>query len=172
MMSVPGGERVKIAVERVADVACIALEKAMKARGERSDNLRFLIANAQDLSDVFLPHTIDGISLNFSDPWPKKGYAKRRLTHAGFLEQYRTLLRDGGFLKLKTDNTELFDFTLEQLAFCGWQVEWVTRDLHASEKTADNVTTEYERNFAAQGLPILSVWARCPGSAEKESDPA
>ena len=62
-----------IAMERVPDVACIALEKAMAKKDTRPDNLRFLIGDAQTLTDRFLPHTVDRIYLNFSDPWPKKG---------------------------------------------------------------------------------------------------
>lgn len=149
-----------IAVERVPDVACLALEKAMGKKEERSDNLRFLIGDAREVAEWFLPHSVDTIYLNFSDPWPKKGYAKRRLTHAGFLELYRQILREGGLLKLKTDNEGLFDFSLEQFALCGLTVEWQTRDLHASEQAADNIMTEYERNFSEKGQVIYSAWVR------------
>ena len=76
-----------IAMERVADVACLALEKAMAASDTRADNLRFIIADARNLTEFFVPHSFDRIYLNFSDPWPKKGYAKRRLTHRGFLDR-------------------------------------------------------------------------------------
>ena len=102
-----------IAMERVPDVACLALEKAMATRAERPDNLRFLIGNAQNLSLFFAPHSFAELYLNFSDPWPKSGYAKRRLTHSNFLALYRELLIPGGVLKLKTDNADLFDFSLE-----------------------------------------------------------
>ncbi|MBQ1962782.1 MAG: tRNA (guanosine(46)-N7)-methyltransferase TrmB [Clostridia bacterium] len=149
-----------IAMERVPDVACIALEKAMAAKDSRPDNLRFLIGDAQTLNDRFLPHTVERIYLNFSDPWPKKGYAKRRLTHRGFLEAYRTLLCEGGTLYLKTDNEGLFDFSLEEFAACGLTVEWISRDLHTSEMAADNVMTEYERSFSEKGQVIYSAHVR------------
>ena len=149
-----------IAMERVPDVACLALEKAMNHKDERPDNLRFLIGDARNLTDWFLPHSVDSIYLNFSDPWPKKGYAKRRLTHEGFLELYRSVLREGGMLYLKTDNEGLFDFSLEQFAICGLEIVWQTRDLHASEKAEDNVMTEYERNFSAKGQVIFSAWVK------------
>ena len=151
-----------IAMERVPDVACLALEKAMAAKDTRPDNLRFLIGNAQNLASMFLPHSISSIYLNFSDPWPKKGYAKRRLTHAGFLSLYRQLLIPNGVLKLKTDNLGLFEFSLEQFTLCGLEILWQTRDLHASEQAQDNVMTEYERNFTSMGMPIYSVWVRFP----------
>ncbi len=149
-----------IAMERVPDVACLALEKAMRDKESRPDNLRFLIGDARNLAEWFPSHSVDCIYLNFSDPWPKKGYAKRRLTHGGFLELYRSVLRPGGLLRLKTDNEGLFDFSLEQFALCGLTVEWQTRDLHASEKAADNIMTEYERNFSEKGQVIYSAHVR------------
>lgn len=149
-----------IAMERVADVACLAMEKAMQTKESRTDNLRFLIGDARNLNVWFLPHSVDCLYLNFSDPWPKKGYAKRRLTHAAFLEQYRELLKPGGMLFLKTDNEGLFRFSLEQFALCGCTVEWMTEDLHASELAKDNVMTEYERNFSERGQVIYSAHVR------------
>ena len=149
-----------IAMERVSDVACLALEKAMNAKDTRPDNLRFLIGDAKNLTEWFPAGSVDCLHLNFSDPWPKKGYAKCRLTHRGFLELYRTVLKSGGMLKLKTDNEGLFDFSLEEFAACGLTVEWQTRDLHRSEKAEDNVMTEYERNFSQRGQVIYSAWVR------------
>jgi tRNA (guanine-N7-)-methyltransferase len=149
-----------LAMERVPDVACLALEKAMARAEARPDNLRFLIGDARNLTEWFLPHSVDTLYLNFSDPWPKKGYAKRRLTHVGFLELYRSILKEGGLLRLKTDNEGLFDFSLEQFAEAGLTVEWQTRDLHASEKAEGNVMTEYERNFSSKGQVIYSAWVR------------
>ena len=148
------------AMERVSDVACLALEKAMNAKDTRPDNLRFLIGDAKNLTEWFEAHSVDCLYLNFSDPWPKKGYAKRRLTHQGFLELYRSILKPGGMLKLKTDNEGLFDFSLEQFTLCGLNVEWQTRDLHRSEKAVDNIMTEYERNFSEKGQVIYSAWVR------------
>lgn len=149
-----------IAMERVPDVACLALEKAMARREHRPDNLRFLIGDARNLAEWLAPHSVDTLYLNFSDPWPKKGYAKRRLTHVGFLELYRGVLKEGGLLRFKTDNEGLFDFSLEQFAEAGLTVEWQTRDLHASERAADNIMTEYERNFSSKGQVIYSAWVR------------
>lgn len=149
-----------IAVERISDVACVALEKAMRAKDTRPDNLRFLIGDARNVAEWFPEKSVDCLYLNFSDPWPKKGYAKRRLTHEGFLSLYRRILRDGGLLKLKTDNEGLFDFSLEEFARCGLKIEWQTRDLHRSEKAEGNVMTEYERNFSSMGQVIYSAWVR------------
>lgn len=146
-----------IAMERVSDVCCIALEKAKACSDTREDNLRFIIGNAENICEWFPEHCIDIIYLNFSDPWPKKGHAKRRLTHRGFLESYRKLLKDGGKLIFKTDNAGLFDFSLEEFEACGLKIEWMTRDLHNSDRAEDNVMTEYEKNFSEKGFNICSA---------------
>ena len=148
-----------IAMEKVPDVACIALEKAMSRAEERpaADNLRFIIGDAKNLSEWFPDSCADRLYLNFSDPWPKSGHAKRRLTYRTFLELYRKLLKDGGELVLKTDNVGLFDFSLEEFEAFGLEIVWVTRDLHNSEYNLGNVMTEYEANFSSQGYPICSA---------------
>ena len=149
------------AMERVSDCVCVALEKATERSEERSgDNLRFIIGDAKTLPEYFAPHTIDTLYLNFSDPWPKAGHAKRRLTHRNFLALYREVLREGGLLCLKTDNEGLFDFSLEEFAAVGLTVLWQTRNLHASEHAEGNVMTEYEKNFSDKGMPIYSAHVR------------
>jgi tRNA (guanine-N7-)-methyltransferase len=150
-----------VAVEKVADVCCVALEKA-KARAEErpNDNLRFIIGDAKNLAENVKPHSLDCIYLNFSDPWPKAGHAKRRLTYRSFLEIYKNLLKEDGILKLKTDNVGLFDFSLEEFEAFGMKIVWQTRDLHSEPQNADNVMTEYEKNFSEKGTPICSVWAK------------
>ena len=155
-----------IAMERVPDVCCIALERAMQVRhaegatGTELSNLRFLIGNAQNLLAWLPPHSLDTIYLNFSDPWPKKGYAKRRLTYRTFLEIYRKLLKPNGILRFKTDNDLLFASSLEEFAVCGLKIEWMTDDLHASERKDTNIMTEYEANFASQGKNIHAADVR------------
>ena len=144
------------AMERVTDCVVLATEKA-KAENEASGacgNLKFIIDTADNLEKLFAPLSVDRIFLNFSDPWSKKGYAKRRLTHRRYLDVYMKLLKDGGKLRFKTDNVGLFDFSLEEIAAVGLQTDIMTRDLHASEWQADNVVTEYEANFSSQGMSI------------------
>ena len=152
-----------IAMEKVSDVCCVALEKAKSRTEDRErDNLRFLIGDAKILDEAMKPASVDCIYLNFSDPWPKKGHAKRRLTYKTFLEIYRKLLKEDGILKLKTDNDGLFESSLEQFAECGLDVIWKTYDLHSSEYAADNVMTEYEKNFSSKGVKIKSAWVKFP----------
>ncbi len=145
------------AMERVTDCVVLAAEKALSTKDERSDNLRFIIDTADNLTKLFAPGAIDRIFLNFSDPWPKKGYAKRRLTHRRYLAVYFNLLKDGGKITFKTDNTGLFDFTLLELCEMGIKPDFVTRDLHHSERAADNIMTEYETNFSSLGMAINMV---------------
>ena len=143
-----------IAMEVVADVIVTALEKATARKDERPDNLRFLIGNAEHLTERFPPHSIDCLYLNFSDPWHKARHAKRRLTHRDFLARYREILKVGGVLRFKTDNVNLFNFSLEEFEAMGLRVENVTRDLHNSPLNKGNVMTEYEKSFSEKGFPI------------------
>jgi tRNA (guanine-N7-)-methyltransferase len=139
------------AMEKVTDCVVLAAEKA-KAAGRK--NLKFINDTADNLTRLFPEHSIDAIFLNFSDPWSKKGYAKRRLTHRRYLAVYFNLLKDGGTITFKTDNVGLFDFSLEEIEAMGLKCDVVTRDLHASEWQKDNVVTEYEANFSSQGMSI------------------
>lgn len=148
------GEANFYAMEKVADVMVCAVEKAMAIDGAPLGNLRFVVGDAKELTEWFAPDTFDCIFLNFSDPWPKKGYYKRRLTYREFLEIYKTILKKDGVLRLKTDNVGLFDFSLEEFEAVGAEVLKMSRDLHASEYNEGNIMTEYETNFSSQGMPI------------------
>jgi len=139
------------AMERVTDCVVLAAERAKR---EGSERLRFIIDTADNLTKIFAPGSVDAIFLNFSDPWSKKGYAKRRLTHARYLAVYMSLLKDGGILRFKTDNVGLFDFSVEQVEEVGLPLNKLTRDLHASEWNEGNVVTEYEAAFSSQGVKI------------------
>lgn len=151
-----------IAVERVADVCCVALEKAMHKFDGKSTNLKFIIGNADSLNEWFGDCNFDRIYLNFSDPWPKAGHAKRRLTHKNYLEKYKKILKKGGKLFFKTDNEGLFDFSIEEFKNFGLNILWMTKDLHVSERAEDNVMTEYERNFSQKGFKICMAEVQFP----------
>ena len=150
------------AMEKVSDCVVLAAEKAIGEKDKREDNLRFIVDTADNLIKIFAKETVDRIFLNFSDPWSKKGYAKRRLTHRRYLALYLNLLRDGGTLTFKTDNVGLFDFTLEEISAMGLVPEAVTRDLHASEYNEGNVMTEYETAFSSQGIKINMLILKKP----------
>jgi tRNA (guanine-N7-)-methyltransferase len=142
------------AMERVTDCVVLCAERAASGEHGELNNLRFVIDTADNLMHIFSPGSVDAIFLNFSDPWSKKGYAKRRLTHRRYLAMYLILLRDGGVLRFKTDNVGLFDFSLEEIEAMGLVPNIVTRDLHASEWNENNIKTEYETAFSEQGVKI------------------
>ncbi len=140
-----------LALEKVTDVMMMAMEKATR---EECRNIRFDNIDALNI-DTYLPeHSVDALYLNFSDPWPKKRNAKRRLTSPVFLEKYKTILKSGARIYFKTDNVGLFDYSLETFTECGYTLENITRDLHSSPLNAENIETEYERNFSAKGFTI------------------
>lgn len=134
---------------------------ARKAAARQLSNVRLLVFDAAHLTELFAPAEVDRIYLNFSDPWPKKRHAKRRLTSELFLERYRAVLKEGGELHFKTDNMGLFDYSLETMAAEGWQLSRVTHDLHALGE-ADNIMTEYERKFSVRGAKIGRLVAHPP----------
>ncbi len=145
-----------IAVERVSNVIVLAMEKA--ARAELT-NLKFILGDFAGAAESFPDGSVDRIYLNFSDPWPKNGNAKRRLTHGRFLELYKRILSDGGEIFFKTDNRELFEFSLATFPENGFELSNVTFDLHGSGFEG-NIMTEYERRFTEMGVPICRLEAR------------
>ena len=148
-----------IGLERYESVMVKALGKL--DRMERDgipvpENLKFLCMDAANLEDVFERGEIDRIYLNFSDPWPKERHAKRRLESRGFLNIFGRVLKDKGIIEFKTDNEGLFDFALSELEDSGYELVYLSRDLHSDEEEMkDNVMTEYEEKFSAKGNKIL-----------------
>lgn len=140
-----------VALEKNIDVFVMAAEQI---RDAGLSNVRLALGDAQALAEWFLPKEVSLIYLNFSDPWPKSGHAKRRLTHDRYLELYSRILTPKGHLHLKTDNADFFDFSLEAFSRCGLEVSEVTYDLHAGPGAPDNVMTEYESKFTDLGFPI------------------
>lgn len=144
-----------IAIERVEDVIVIAMEKAMEAQ---TSNVRFVSLDANALETFFDVHEVERIYLNFSDPWPKKKQAKRRLTHKNFLDKYKQLLENGKYICFKTDNRALFDFSLNSFAEENFKLSNISLDLHGSDFEG-NVMTEYEKKFSDAGMPIYRLEA-------------
>lgn len=139
-----------IGIEMQQDVLYSAAKKIAELELK---NVRLLVFDINKIEDIFAPGEVDRFYINFCDPWPKKRHAKRRLTHVGFLEKYRGLLKSGGRIHFKTDNRPLFDFSLEQFEEAKLTVQDVSFDLHA-ENRPDNIMTEYERKFSGFGEKI------------------
>ena len=147
-----------IGIEAQQDVLYYA---AQKVREKGLTNVRLLVFDINHVLDIFAPGEVDRLYINFCDPWPKVRHAKRRLTHANFLNKYRILLPAGGEIFFKTDNRPLFEFSLEQFEACNLQVAKVTFDLHNSDYQ-DNVMTEYEKKFSGMGTPINRCEVKFP----------
>ena len=110
------------------------------------------------LEGIFGRNTVDEIWITFPDPYPKKRSAKHRLTHMHYLRQYRNILKKTGQLKFKTDNRELFLWSLEQFVTDKWQFDELSFDLHESLLADDyRIMTYYEQKFSAQGIPTNFV---------------
>jgi len=117
-------------------------------------NVALALFNIERIEDIFEENEIERIYLNFSDPWPKKKHARRRLTHAGFLEKYMKLLNERGEIHQKTDSQTLFEFSLNSFAEMGLQMRNISLNLHRDGINEDHVMTEYESKFVEQGVNI------------------
>ena len=138
----------------------VLLKAIQKREGMRElSNLWFMREDARILADIFGTGEADRIYLNFSDPWPKDRHAKRRLTSPQFLAFYEKILKSGGVMEFKTDNRDLFEYSLESIPKAGWTVKMHTFDLHHSPWAEGNIMTEYETKFSSEGKPICKLIA-------------
>ncbi len=144
-------ERNFLACEGLDDVYLRILEKI---RDRQLTNLRVIGAWMKEPVRCFAAGEVDRLYINFCDPWPKKRHTKRRLTNRTMLEQYKTILSPGGLIEFKTDNDDLFEFSLEEFDAVGLETLAVTHDLHDSPWNAENMPTEYEDKFAGVGKNI------------------
>lgn len=147
-----------IGIERYSSVLLRALQKM---EIEPLPNIRFLCMDASIITEVFDEEEVAKIYLNFSDPWPKERHAKRRLTSRQFFERYDKILARNGVVEFKTDNDDLFAFSMEEVAEAGWTLDAHTFDLHHDPVLNEgNVMTEYEEKFSSLGHPIHKLSAR------------
>lgn len=142
-----------IAVEGQRNVALRALEKA---ESEGLSNLRIFVEYINEIGEYFEAGEIDGIYLNFSDPWPKARHEKRRLTCRKNLESYFDIMKAGAYIEFKTDNDGFFEYSEGEINTTGYFVAERTDDLHSSENEYESAsfTTEYEDRFSKKGKNI------------------
>lgn len=144
-----------VAIEKNESAAGIAAKKM--DTGEPGKNLALIHGDGSALDEWFAPGEIDVIHLNFSDPWPKKRYAKRRLSSPTFLNQYKELLAKDGEIQMKTDNASLFAYSLIQFQDAGFVMREV--DMNYSSRDNEEALTEYEAKFIEEGKPIYRcIW--------------
>ena len=146
-----------IGIEKFDSVIARAIQK-IEGGEVIPSNLKLIRMDAKDINLVFNKE-IDRIYLNFSDPWPKKRHAERRLTSKSFLTRYDLVFKKEKEIVMKTDNIYLFSFSLETLSQKGYVFESVSLDLHNSE-IFDNIMTEYEKKFSDNGVKINYVIAK------------
>lgn len=146
-----------IGFEKFTSILARAVEQLEKQ--ETPSNLLLIREDAGKLEDIFEENEVEGLYLNFSDPWPKDRHAKRRLTHNSFLEKYKRILKPNSRVVFKTDNEKLFDFSLEEIKNSGFKIKELSVDLHNSALNPNNIMTEYEEKFAAKGMKICFLEA-------------
>ncbi|QMT98792.1 tRNA (guanosine(46)-N7)-methyltransferase TrmB [Mycoplasma tullyi] len=119
---------------------------------EQLNNLFIINGDFALIDEQFPQASFDQIYLNFSDPWPKKRHAKKRLVDQAFLNKYQRILKPNGTIEFKTDNDQLFSYALEMINSLE-QIKIIayTNDLHSldinDDLLKDNVITEYEHRF-------------------------
>lgn len=146
-----------IAIDIKDEVLVLAkrnIEKAYEDKNKEIDNLKLMAQEIALINDIFNEEdVIDRIYINFCNPWPKERHKKRRLTHTRQLENYKNFLAEDGEIYFKTDDDELFDESIEYFKESGFNIEYITYDLHKSDFVG-NVRTEHENMFSEQGIKI------------------
>ena len=140
-----------VAIEKDTNCAAVAAKKALA--DESIGKTIMVNKDAAEIDTWFDEKEIDIIHLNFSDPWPKKGHTKRRLSSKSFLDKYASLLKDDGELQMKTDNKKLFEFSVCEFSKSGWIISDINVDFR-SEQQDEDVMSEYETRFVELGQPI------------------
>ena len=125
--------------------ASVLIQASDKLNDEHLPNLYLLLVDAEELDEIFDVNEISQIYLNFSDPWPKARHAKRRLTSSKFLKNYQTILKDEGTIEFKTDNRELFEYSIVSMNNYGMNFLDLTFDLHHRDPEMYIIKTEYEK---------------------------
>ncbi|MBP3038886.1 tRNA (guanosine(46)-N7)-methyltransferase TrmB [Bacillaceae bacterium Marseille-Q3522] len=139
-----------IGIELSTSVIVSALERLINSP---LPNVKLMNVHADTLDQFFAPGEVERIYLNFSDPWPKARHEKRRLTYESYLRSYEQILVPDGEIHFKTDNQQLFEYSLKSFSAYGLLLTNISLDLHKSGFIG-NIRTEYEEKFSAKGERI------------------
>lgn len=151
-----------VGIDISLDILGVGRRNIQAAFGEsQPDNVALCCYNIERLPELFAPGEADRLYINFCNPWPAAGCHKRRLTHTRQLLQYKPLLAPGGEIWFKTDNGDLYLATKRYFKEAGFEIFYDSKDLH-QENDPENILTEHELMFSAQGIPIKALRAR-PG---------
>ncbi len=146
-----------IAIDLKSEVLALARRRIVQeyaAAGIDSvNNVKLMSQNIEQIDNMLDENdVIERIYINFCNPWPKKSYSKKRLTHSKQLIKYKTFLKDAGEIWFKTDNDELFEDSIKYFKDNGFTIKYITRDLHASGFEG-SYTTEHEIMFTKEEIP-------------------
>lgn len=139
-----------IGIEKYKSVLVKAVQKL---EDKEIDNLKIICMDAKEIN--VLNAKIDLLYLNFSDPWPKKRHALRRLTSSIYLEKYENIFKNKKHIIMKTDNRKLFEYSIKSFTDYEYKIEDICLDLY-KENIEDNIPTEYEKKFRDKG-PIYKI---------------
>jgi tRNA (guanine-N7-)-methyltransferase len=143
-----------IGIEKFDSVIVRAIQKSNELEIE---NLKLIRMDAERIDEVFA-NEVSKLYLNFSDPWPKDRHAKRRLTSPKFLSTYDKIFKNNiANIEMKTDNIDLFNYSVTTLKENGYNITYLTNDLH--RENVFNITTEYEEKFSKKGIKINKLEA-------------
>lgn len=141
-----------IGIEKYDSVLVRALQKVDELQ---LSNLKLIRMDATNIDEIF-EDEVDLIYLNFSDPWPKKRHAKRRLSSDAFLEKYEKIFKNDKKIIMKTDNRKLFEYSIQSFTDFGYKIQNISLDLY-QDNIEDNIPTEYEMKFHSLGYPIYKI---------------
>ena len=146
-----------IGIEKYDSILALALKK-IDAIEEYLPNLKIIRLDAINL-DLIFKKEISKIYLNFSDPWPKERHEHRRLTSLAFLKKYDSLFKDKNIIEMKTDNKNLFSYSIKSFNNYGYYIDYITFDLvsEINSNKVDNISTEYEEKFTKLNNPIYKI---------------
>lgn len=152
-----------LAVDIKSDMLGVArrnIVSAFESEKKEVENILLAAKNVEKIEEIISPDDkIERIYINFCNPWPKTGHKKRRLTHPTKLEKYKRFLVKGGEIRFKTDDDELFCESIDYFKESGFDITYITYDLHSSEIT-DNIMTEHEKMFSDEGIKIKYLVAK------------
>ncbi len=144
-----------IAIEKLDG---IIIDCVKKVEEKSLKNVKAICNDVLEIEDIFDKEEIERVYINFCDPWPKNRHAKRRLTHSNFLEKYVSLLKKEGEIHFKTDNRDLFEFSLNAFCDFGMKLKNISLNLHKEEEISKEIiTTEYEEKFKNMRMNIYKL---------------
>ena len=133
----------------------VIVRACQKLEDKKIPNLKLIRIDAEEIEEVF-EREVSLIYLNFSDPWPKARHEKRRLSHERFLKKYDSIFQDEKRIIMKTDNRNLFEFSVKSFVEYGYKIEDISLNLYEDD-IKNNIPTEYETRFHERGMVIYKV---------------